>query len=284
MNPAHVARHGRGRARCGALVLALFSALAFPAARAQVAVEELEVHLRPAPGQGAVTQVIPVRNERDRVQQVRVVLADWERDSLGRNVFLDAGAHAASCGARIQVFPMSFQVAPGAVEHVRVTYDPGTVADGCWSIAFFETVQPSRSDPERPGSYLTIEMRTGVKLYVHAHDARRAAEITFAEVVEVWQRRPGAESDSALVRQADLRVANVGTAHLKARARVELRERSGRLLHTIASPEELYLTPRAVRDHAIALPTLPAGDYVALLLVDYAGDEITAAQVEFRVP
>jgi len=32
------------------------------------------------------------------------------------------------------------------------------------------------------------------------------------------------------------------------------------------------------------VPELPPGDYVAIVLLDYGGDEIAAAQVEFKVP
>jgi hypothetical protein len=83
--------------------------------------------------------------------------------------------------------------------------------------------------------------------------------------------------------RADVRFANTGTAHLKLRASVEVRDRAGKLLHKVDAPEAL-LTPRAVRDLAIPLPTLATGEYLAVLLVDFGGDEITAAQVEFRIP
>lgn len=270
----------------GALALALFMGLASlpEAARAQVAVDELEMHFRLGGARALATQLVPVRNEQDRVQQVRVVIGDWARDSLGRNQFLGAGTHESTCGARLQVFPMTFQIAPGAVENVRITYDPADDV-GCWAIVFFETVAQPRADPDRPGSFLTISVRTGVKVYVHAAGARRAGEITFADVVEAWQprQRAGAPLDSVRVRQADLRFVNSGTAHLKVRPTIEIRDVTGALLHKVNGPEG-YMTPKSLRDFAITLPDLRSGGYTALLLLDYGGDEITAAQIEFQVP
>jgi hypothetical protein len=64
---------------------------------------------------------------------------------------------------------------------------------------------------------------------------------------------------------------------------IEIRDVDGLLLQKVSAPEAL-ITPNAVRDQRITLPTLAKGDYVALVMVDFGGDEITAAQVEFKVP
>lgn len=292
MTTGEPCRQGRGRAHASAAVLVLFGALAFApaAARAQVAVDELEMHFQLAPGRGELTQVIPVRNEQERVQQVRVVLNDWQRDSTGRNEFLPLGTHPGSCRDRVKVFPMTFQIAPGAVEYVRVTYDAAGDLAGCWSIVLFESVQPPPPRDAQQGSRLTIEVRTGVKVYVHAPAEVKSGEIAFADVVQAWvPREPpagaarGTPRDSALVWQADVRFRNTGTAHLRLKATVEIRDLDGLLLQKVVSGEA-YLTPDAVRDLRVTLPTLAKGDYMALVMVDYGGDEITAAQVEFTVP
>lgn len=281
------ALRGRGRAHLRALVLAVFLGTAFApcSVAAQVTVEELEVHLRPPATGGQQTHAIPVRNELDRVQQVRVLLGDWERDSLGRNVFLGAGTHASSCRERLKAFPMTFQLAPGAVEYVRVTYDPEPLEKGCWSIVFFETVTPPRPASQQASSAVTIEIRTGVKVYVHAPGATILGEITEADIVRAWRPKDPTSTarDSVAVWQAALRLANTGTDHVRAKTTLEVRGADGKLLHTVPAPEA-YMTPGAVRDLAIELPALAAGQYLALLLVDFGGAEITAAQLEFRIP
>ncbi len=281
-------RPGRGRAHASAVVLALFAALLIApgTAYAQVAVDELEMHFQLAPGRGPLTQVIPVRNEQDKVQQVRVVLNDWQRDTLGRNEFHPVGSTAGSCRDKVKVFPMTFQVAPGAVEYVRVTFDGGGDLAGCWSIVLFESVQPPPPRNEQQGSFLSIEIRTGVKVYVHPAAPVRAGEIAFADVVEAWVPKEvpaGAKRDSVKVWQADVRFTSAGNEHLKLRTTIEIRDVDGLLLQKVSAPEAL-ITPNAVRDQRITLPTLAKGDYVALVMVDFGGDEITAAQVEFKVP
>ena len=115
---------------------------------AQVSVEELEVHLQLRRDTAALTQVIPVRNEETRAQQVRITMGDWVRDAFGSNQFLAANSTPNACGQRLQVFPSTFQVAPGATEIVRVTYSPAPADTGCWAIAFVETVQPPVPRPD----------------------------------------------------------------------------------------------------------------------------------------
>lgn len=277
---------GQARSRTVALALALAAAALMPAAASgQVSVDELEVHMRLGAKREVITDVIPVRNDETKAQQVRIVLGDWVRDSLGNNVFLDASTVPGSCGSRIKAFPATFQVAPGATELVRVSYDPAPADTGCWSIVFVETVTPPPPREQAQGSFLTIEVRTGVKIYVHRHDAVALGEVQDAGVDMAWRlKAPGtALRDTALVREATVRFANTGTAHFRVRASLEIRTAAGEILRTIEGPEA-PMTPGAVRIINIAMPALPSGDYIAIMLLDYGGDEISAAQADFRVP
>lgn len=295
-----IIRHGgmqrgpRGGARrlalllVGSLVTGVASMAAPHSLDAQVAVDELEVHMQLAPERAPITRVIPVRNEEDVAQQVRISLGDWTRDSLGYNVFTEAGSQASSCGERVQVFPQTFQVAAGATEMVRVAYTPTPADTGCWSIVFIETVKPPPAQPDAQGSFLTIEIRTGVKLYVH-----RPGEIAFGAVQdawmdEVWRKVTPASGtrgtrDSVRVREATILFANTGTAHLRVRSTMEIRSLDNRVLHSIDGGEA-PMTPGSTRQIRIPLPALAAGDYVAIVLLDYGGDEVTAAQLDVRIP
>jgi P pilus assembly chaperone PapD len=258
--------------------------LAAPAA-AQVAVEDLEVHLQLRRDTAALVQVIPVKNEEQKAQQVRITVGDWVRDSLGNNQFLPAKSTAASCGDRLRVFPTTFQVAPGATELVRVAYQPTPADAGCWSIVFIETVAPPAPRPDGQGSFLTLEIRTGVKIYVHRANAHRDGAIESGDVGLHWRIEDPASGrrDSIQVREATVLFANTGTAHLRVQGTLEVRDATGKLLHTVAG-HPLPMTPGSARYVGLRVPDLPKGDYIALMLLDYGGDEIAAAQLDFRVP
>jgi P pilus assembly chaperone PapD len=260
--------------------------LLLPAVAAgQVAVEDLEVHLRLRGAGEAVTQVIPIKNEQDRPQQVRISLGDWYRDSVGRNVFVAAGTTPGSCGERVQVFPTNLQIAAGATEMVRVAYTPMATDPGCWSVVFIETVSPPRAAPTGQGSHLTVEIRTGVKVYVHRPDATIDGTVESAEVGFFWRRADprGSSRDTVQVREAVVRFANTGTGHLRVRTVLELRDSNAALVRSGDGPE-YYVTPGAVVNMHFVIPALPPGDYVAIILLDYGDDEISAAQIDFRIP
>lgn len=249
--------------------------------QAQFTIDNLELHFRPD-GSGAMTTVIPIRSSVDSVQQVQITLQDWDRDSIGGNKFAEYGSHPKSCTGKLEVFPRTLQLGPRATEFVRVTYTGRELPDpGCWGAVMLERVRPP--EPQRQGASVSINLITGVKVYVHATGARAEAEVISADVETFWRKNPDAPSDSTFVRQAAVRVANVGSAHLRIRTTMEIRDQATQLVATTRGPEA-YVTPSAFRDVLIPIAGLQPGRYVAVVLLDYGATEILAAQVEFEIP
>jgi hypothetical protein len=249
---------------------------------AQFTIEELELHLPARPGT-PVTRLIPVRSDIDSTQQVRVTLRDWMRDSTGSNVLLDYNTVERSCGGRLEAFPLTFQLPPRATEFIRVTYTPSAPADrGCWGMVVSETVRPPQPTMTA-GSVVTITTLMGVKIYAHAVDERIEGTIVSADVEEFYEQRTPPATDSVLARQFAARFENSGTAHLRVKTTVEVRDESGRIV-SLLSGSDAYITPGAFRDILVRVPELPSGRYVAVMLFDFGGQEITAAQVELVLP
>lgn len=249
---------------------------------AQFTIEELEVHVPARPGT-PVTRLIPVRSDIDSTQQVRVTVKDWMRDSTGSNMLMDYGASPRSCGGHLEVFPSTFQLGARTTEFVRVTYTPSVPADsGCWAIVLAETVRPPRP-VTAAGSVVTLTTLMGVKVYAHAVDEKVDGTIVSADVEEFWTRRPDAPRDSVLARQFAARFENSGTAHLIVKTTVEVRDESAKIV-ALLNGSDAYITPGAYRDILVRVPDLPRGRYVAVMLFDFGGQEITAAQVELLLP
>lgn len=245
---------------------------------AQFAIDELEMHFTP---QGvATTRLIPIRSASDSVQQIAITVADWYRDSLGGNRMVDFGSTPSSCADRLDVFPRSLQLAPGATEFVRVTLQPGPAVDpGCWSIVLAEAVRPPAPATQR--AQVSITTVLGVKIYAHASESRPSGEIISADLEHYY--RLTSPRDSTLMRRLAVRFASTGTAHLRVKTSAEIRDESARVAATLPGPEA-YITPDGFRDILFDLPELPAGRYVAVVSLDFGGPEILAAQVEFELP
>lgn len=249
--------------------------------QAQFTIDNLELHFRPD-GSGAMIAVIPVRSSVDSTQQLQITLQDWDRDSIGGNQFAEFGKHPSSCSGKLEVFPLSLQLGARATEFVRVTYTGRALPDpGCWGAVMFERVRPPA--PQRQGASVSINIITGVKVYVHATGARAEAEVISADVEAFWRKNVDAPNDSTFVRQAAIRVANTGNAHLRIRTTMEIRDQATQLVAVTRGPEA-YVTPSAFRDVLIPITGIAPGRYVAVVLLDFGASEILAAQVEFEIP
>lgn len=266
-----------------ALVVLACGVVGAESLQAQFTIENLEIHIAPG-NRGTVTHLIPLRSEVDEVQQVRIWAGDWSRDSSGGNQLLEYGSTAKTCGGRLSVFPANLQLGPKATEYVRVTYDPPTTPEpGCWAIVLSETVRPpQQADAERSAS-ISINTIVGVKVYVHAANARAEAEVISADVEAFWKPMDPPSRDSTLERQVAVRLANTGTAHIIVKSQVEIRDESSAVVQRLTGPDA-YIAPGDFRDILIRLPSLPRGRYAAVVLLDYGADEISAAQVEFEIP
>lgn len=268
------------------LLAATAGLLALPAssASAQIAVDELETHLKL--GRDSLARAIAVRNESDSVQQIRVSVKDWFRDSSGTNVFVDLGTHPASCADRLQVFPLTLQLPPRATEFVRINYtSKGQADEGCWSIVLIEPVRPPITIA---GAQATAELTilNGVKVYVHRAEEMASAEVIYADVEVYFEpvQKGNPQSDSIRVRDVAVRLENTGTSHLIVNSVVEIRDETTQLIRRIEGPTG-YITPAAFRDFLVRVPQeLPRGRYAAIILLDFGADEVQAAQVEFEIP
>jgi P pilus assembly chaperone PapD len=249
--------------------LAIGAARAAPLA-AQISVNRMEVFLQPAPGDRRVG-VIKLTNDGDKPVQAQIRLEDWERSEDGTNAWYPQGSRPGSCGKRLDLFPASVALDPGASQSVRVTLDSSAVVSSeCWAGAVVETVQP-RTAGGRAVNYL---VRTAVKVYVTPPALTAGGEVAAFSLIRA--RGPGADS-------LDLVFANTGGRHLVTKGTVEFRRPDNSVAATVEVPM-LYTLPGAKSRTRLAVPTLPAGRYVALALLDFGGDELTAAEVEYARP
>jgi P pilus assembly chaperone PapD len=232
---------------------------------AQLSVDELEIMLRPDRSAQRVG-AIRVTNHSEKPVQALMELQDWDRDSTGANRFHPLGTLARSCRDQLKVFPLAIRIEAGKTESVRVNFG-GDPATSCWGIVFIQANEPPRTSATQ--SQITYVIRTGVKVYVEPNSAERVGDI---EKVLLDSTKAALE----------VVFRNSGTAHLKPRGAVELRDENNNVVSKL-DILEFPVAPEGVRRLVLPLPKLNPGRYVALALLDYAGAEIAAGQYEFEV-
>jgi P pilus assembly chaperone PapD len=215
---------------------------------------------------------IGVKNESAQPVQAIVKLEDWDRATDGANRWYPYGTHAGhgSCAPALSIFPQSLRLEPGAEQAIRVVLDSARVPAGeCWAAAVVETVQPV----ERGGQRIMYVVRTAVKIYVQSPALVVSGDIDSLTVVD--------DSAGTGSRSVEVHFANTGTGHVVARGAVEIRRPDNTVVRRLTLPD-IYALPGARHVVRVTLPALEAGDYVLLATMDYGGEDIAAAMLEYR--
>ena len=263
-----------GRApRCAARRFALHVVLGFAClsgartAGAQLAVGRVELVMQLA-DRADREAAIGVRNESAQPVQAIVKLEDWDRAHDGANRWYAYGSHAGhgSCAPALSIFPQSLRLEPGAEQAIRIVLDSARApTTECWAAAVVETVQPG----ERAGQRMLYVVRTAVKIYVQPPSAVASGEIDSVKVVD----------DSLAI--AEVHFANTGTSHVVGKGALEIRRPDNTIVRRVPLPN-VYALPGARHVVRARLPELARGDYVLLATVDYGGEDIAAALLEYR--
>lgn len=242
---------------------------------AQLSVDELELRILPEiPSQR--TAVFRVTNDTDAPVQALLELQDWKRDESGANQFLPLGSVQGSCREHVKVFPLSVRIDAHKSEPIRVSFD-GDAAASCWNVVFVQSTEPPKQAAKQ--SSITYLVRTGVKVYVEPANAVRQGDVDSVRLVRV----NASATDTTQVDAIELLFRNSGHAHLKPTGAVEVRSADNQVVARL-DIVEFPIAPGDSRRLVLPMPKLPVGRYVALALIDYAGPEISAGQLEFELP
>jgi hypothetical protein len=249
---------------------------------AQLTVDRLEVSVTPS-STGRVMASFVVHNDGRKPAQAVITREDWDRAENGENRFVPSGSTRNTCGALMTAFPTAFRIEPGASQIIRLALEKApNLTTECWDIVFVEELAQKRTIT-RTG--LRYTFRTGVKVYVVPAGLKRDASITDMMLESTGVRLAGgpkAASPPAKLRIA-IRFINTGQVHLASKGRIELRRMDNSVAGQIPIAEFPTL-PGAVRRLEVDVPpTIPAGNYIALALIDFGGAEIAAGQLELTL-
>ncbi|OGF55781.1 MAG: hypothetical protein A2Z21_03865 [Candidatus Fraserbacteria bacterium RBG_16_55_9] len=224
------------------------------------------------------TGVFFVVNSGDDPEEITVTLADWQLELDGSIRFLDAGSLTRSLAPTTEFSPVSFRLAPQQRQQVNFTVriPPGGQPGDRWAIFLVEgsDVEPVSGTTGEVQTQVGVRVRYGVKVFQSDPVAIKNGRITSLQLLSA--------------RPLDLVVTflNTGTAALRdVTGRVEIRDERGETVRTLAM-EEFTVLPDAEREVEVKGAegdSLATGHYVALVIMDFGGDFLVAAELPFQV-
>jgi hypothetical protein len=230
-------------------------------------VDPPSVVLRAQPGE-RVEGAVRWTNPGATALPLRLYLSDWSFDDVGNFVFADVGTTHRSASAWLTFEPTALEVAPSTSEVVRydLTVPEGLAPGTYWTVLFAES-EPGDPAPGQPSA--TISVRVGHIVYVHV-----APLTTGGAILGIFGEPPTAE----LVRYRMLvQYANTGDAAQGVEGQLSVRDARGEAVVEAALERQVVL-PESTRVLQIDLVgPLPAGDYTALIVLDYGDDELEVA-------
>jgi len=264
------------------LVFSLSAALSFlilaSTAFAAFVCTPMEFHLDVPSGEKA-TYTFWVRNRGDETIALKVYAGDFWIKPEGNEVFLEPGEVERSCAGWLELAPEELELAPDESRAIRFNINVPLEKSGTyWAMIFVEqTNKPSIKTAKRGESQFNILsfQRVGVRVFEDAPGAG-PGKGRINEVNALWDK------DEGLLR-VDLKFENVGDVLFRCKATMDIKDMKG---ETVASVEldEFNSYPRAVRTRKTTMDEkLPAGQYTALVIVDYGAEYLVAGEAIFEV-
>ncbi|MEN8145064.1 MAG: hypothetical protein ABFS14_08955 [Gemmatimonadota bacterium] len=235
-----------------------------PAVQAQYSVDPVIVQFSSSDSVRATATRI--KNDGSQPLDVRLYVNDFDQDETGNHNFLPAGQGARSCESVLRVTPDAITVPPGESRYVNISFEPWQGQNTCWSMVFAETLA-------RVPTGMRVRQRIGVKVYGLAAEGEPSGGITIA-AIETGQDGP----------QLVFEFENPGAWPVRPVGSVEIRDYQGQVLRSI-DVRPFSVLPDQIRKVSVPVGQgLPAGDYLAVPMLDFGADYLAGAQVAFSVP
>jgi P pilus assembly chaperone PapD len=256
------------------VTLAAAAALALPAAlSAQVSVVSSTLEERQATPGERYAGTIRVRNTSGQPQQARVSAADYRFLADGRTFYERPGTAPRSNAAWVQFSPSQLTLAPGeeaAVAYTVAVPAGAEVRGSYWSVLMVETVQPAARAAQR-GVGITPSIRYAVQLATHVGQAERRIALEGARL-----------TGQAGARALEVDVLNTGEQADRLELRVDLFDAEGAPAGRLTRARGLVYPGTSIHQR-FDFPSLPAGTYRALLVVDTGSDQVFGAEYTLRL-
>jgi len=225
------------------------------------------------PAGGNLTEAISISNDDPSPVHIRVKIEDWSLTKEGAVSFAAGGSQPFSAAPWIKVNPREFDLQPGQSQGVRYSLAvPREATPGGYRAAIIFATVP-RPSPGEKQKRVMLEGRIATILYETVGRPAPSGEITGLSIIASKEGKP----------EFLVSFKNTGSVHLRIRGEIIIRDKAGKEIGRAPLPD-LPILPRSDRDFKVAWEAkLPAGEYVAELLMDIGRKELLAGERKFSI-
>jgi hypothetical protein len=267
---------------CSIFRLCILLLLKSSLALANYSVSPLTLEL-PAPGGEERTGYLEIRNTGDIPVSVKLYKQDFLVESNGQEKEFPSGELERGCADWITMSPSGvISLEPGKTQDVKVRIQaPEKIEGSYWAKIFAE--QLTRPKPvEAQHNGMTMQLFIKQRWEVRIHSTVPGTENPNGEITTLNVDLPSEENPLSFT----MTFVNQGNTLLQCNGYVDVKNEDGETVEksTFAGEGSFNIYPNGERILKATLKEpLPAGDYIALAVIDYGGDALIAGEIEFSL-
>jgi hypothetical protein len=234
----------------------------------------LDAHL--APG-GNFTGNLEVFNNGQRARQFTVDVKDYDRNLDGGLVLLNSGTHARSLSKFFSIAPVAFNLPPGQKQLLGINIKiPANESGPHWVAIVVHSPIPTamNTDQQAPVTIGSAEQFIIKIRHTDPTNALNRGRVTGTNVILPEKEKP---------LQVVVDYENTGTTFQQPKAQLRIVNAKGETALQKDISDLAVLPGGKLRFKIPVTQPLPAGAYLALVIIDYGGDSLVAGQVRFQL-
>ncbi|MBI1729400.1 hypothetical protein HY229_01835 [Candidatus Acetothermia bacterium] len=248
-------------------------------ALASIGTSTLGADIEVVPGQSLSGSFL-VYNGNEAPTNISIEVGDFTRDEEGGVQILPPNSQPHSLANFIAFSPASFTLAAGSgkSQEVRFTVSiPAGVSGPHWAALLVREVGQSASNNQTASNQQQVGVQLDLQIGVQIRQVDPTLAINTARITQVDILPPDHDKPMRVVTEFE----NTGTIFQKPSGEVRIIDSSGKIVARIPI-DSFRMLPGGKRRLEVPLTqNLAAGDYLALVVIDFGGDFLLAGQARF---
>lgn len=234
------------------------------------------------PAERSETTNIRIINKEKTDTKFKVYLKDFTRGKDGSECEVAPGKCERGCAKWVRISPTKLVLKPNEAKTVRLTIDVPKGAMGAYFCKIYVEEEAKQQKPKEIKGKTTFTLLVGFRQEIRIHEyvpgtAIKEGGITDMTITDATEKTPF---------DVTVNFENTGNDILRCNGRVEIKDENGKNVTNLLLERKgsFSVYPGNTRFlKAVATDKLPPGNYIALAIIDYGGEDLVAGELEFEV-